>query len=535
MLPTPVPPTDAEHKPDLVESLQQSDLKRWSPRRAGLPPLFDWWPSYVALGALAVLGVVAASRLVVETLVPFAHVVLVFSLAAALTFAIAPLVGRLEDRMPRPLAVALVFVALIVSIAAFGLLVARPLTVEGQALADRIKEYSDAVQGRGPLIFGGQPLPAGIQDQIRAVVEAQGPDLAARSAGLVVAFLAVLVDLAIVLVVTFYLLLDARRFRVLILRTLEPPNRAGARRVFNEIARVFGAYIRSQLIVALSLAALVSLALIAIGVPYALLLGAFAGIVELVPMLGPFLGAVPALLIASTLPFPTVLWTAIAFVVIQQVESNVLVPRLTGNAVGRTTRRVRELGPRDEEHVQDRRTGGDPDGGGEDVEREPALRAAQHAVERQAQQPGGGPHDQRRDDPRHDGRDPGEVRAADPRHHSGHLAPEGRRIQQVEQRVEAIRVVPLDSVQQGHLHVGGPRRAEQALLLQRETALHERAKGLAAGRDREDHRHRGAPQHGHDATEAVDRRHREHERGGEPEWRRHRHRDRQGRPLARHV
>src|SRR5438477_3059164 len=334
MLPTPVPPTDAEHKPDLVESLQQSDLKRWSPRRAGLPPLFDWWPSYVALGALAVLGVVAASRLVVETLVPFAHVVLVFSLAAALTFAIAPLVGRLEDRMPRPLAVALVFVALIVSIAAFGLLVARPLTVEGQALADRIKEYSDAVQGRGPLIFGGQPLPAGIQDQIRAVVEAQGPDLAARSAGLVVAFLAVLVDLAIVLVVTFYLLLDARRFRVLILRTLEPPNRAGARRVFNEIARVFGAYIRSQLIVALSLAALVSLALIAIGVPYALLLGAFAGIVELVPMLGPFLGAVPALLIASTLPFPTVLWTAIAFVVIQQVESNVLVPRLTGNAVG---------------------------------------------------------------------------------------------------------------------------------------------------------------------------------------------------------
>src|SRR6266513_6473276 len=114
MLPTPVPPADAEHKPDLVESLQQSDLKRWSPRRAGLPPLFDWWPSYVALAALAVLAVVAASRLVVETLVPFAHVVLVFSLAAALTFAIAPLVGRLEDRMPRALAVALVFVALIV-------------------------------------------------------------------------------------------------------------------------------------------------------------------------------------------------------------------------------------------------------------------------------------------------------------------------------------------------------------------------------------------------------------------------------------
>ena len=334
MQPTPLPPPDPQPKPDIVESLQQSDLKRWSPRRAGLPALFDWWPSYVALAALALLAVLAASRLIVDTLVPFAHVILVFSLAAALTFAIAPLIGRLEHRMPRTLAVALVFIMLIATLAAFAYLVARPLTAEGQALADRITEYSDAAQGKRPLVIGDQPLPAGVQDQIRAIVQAQGPDLAARSAGLVLASLAVVVDLAIVLVVTFYLLLDAHRIRVLILRSLEPPNRAGARRVFNEISRVFGAYIRSQLIVALSLAVLVTLTLTVIGVPYALLLGAFAGIVELVPMLGPFLGAVPALLIASTLPFPAIVWTGIAFVAIQQFESNVLVPRLTGQAVG---------------------------------------------------------------------------------------------------------------------------------------------------------------------------------------------------------
>ena len=236
--------------------------------------------------------------------------------------------------MPRTLAVALVFLALIAAIAAFAYLVARPLSTEGQALADRIKEYSDAVQGKRPLVIGDQPLPQGVQDQIRAVVQSQGPDLAARSGGLVLAFLAVIVDLLIVLVVTFYLLLDARRFRVIMLRTLEPPNRAAARRVFYEIAHVFGAYIRSQLIVALSLAVLVTVALTILGVPYAVLLGAFAGIVELVPMLGPFIGAVPALLVTSTQPFPAILWVALAFVAIQQFESNVLVPRLTGNAVG---------------------------------------------------------------------------------------------------------------------------------------------------------------------------------------------------------
>jgi predicted PurR-regulated permease PerM len=104
--------------------------------------------------------------------------------------------------------------------------------------------------------------------------------------------------------------------------------------VFNEIARVFGAYLRSQLIVAVSLGALVTVALSAIGLPYAVLLGAFAGLVELVPMLGPFLGAVPAIVVASAQPFPTVAWTIVAFVVIQQFESNFLVPRLTGHAVG---------------------------------------------------------------------------------------------------------------------------------------------------------------------------------------------------------
>lgn len=334
MQPAPLPQPDGDAKPDLLEEAQQTDLKRWSPRRAGMPAVFDWWPSYVALAALAVLALLAASRLIVETIAPFAHVLLVFSLASALTFGIAPLVGRLEDHMPRTLAVALVFVALIASIAALAIVVARPLTIEGQALGDRIKEYSEAAQGKRPLVIADQPLPPGVQDQIRSVVESEGPGLAARSSGLVLAFLAVLVDLAIVLVVTFYLLLDSRRIRVLILRALEPPNRAGARRVFDEISRVFGAYLRSQLIVALSLAAMVTVALTLIGVPYALLLGALAGIVELVPMLGPFLGAIPALLIAATLPFPIVLWTAIAFIVIQQLESNVLVPRLTGNAVG---------------------------------------------------------------------------------------------------------------------------------------------------------------------------------------------------------
>jgi predicted PurR-regulated permease PerM len=55
---------------------------------------------------------------------------------------------------------------------------------------------------------------------------------------------------------------------------------------------------------------------------------------ELVPMFGPILSAVPAVLVALFLPLPTVVWVLLFFFVVQQVESNILGPRITGHAVG---------------------------------------------------------------------------------------------------------------------------------------------------------------------------------------------------------
>ncbi len=72
----------------------------------------------------------------------------------------------------------------------------------------------------------------------------------------------------------------------------------------------------------------------AIGLPYALLLGLLAGVFEALPMIGPLLGMLPALLIAlATMPAQAV-WVVVAATVIQQIENNVLVPRVMGRTVG---------------------------------------------------------------------------------------------------------------------------------------------------------------------------------------------------------
>ena len=70
-----------------------------------------------------------------------------------------------------------------------------------------------------------------------------------------------------------------------------------------------------------------------IGVPSALGLGFVAGVLEFIPYLGPILSAVPALLLASTQSWEMVAWTLGLFVVVQQVENNIILPLVTGRAV----------------------------------------------------------------------------------------------------------------------------------------------------------------------------------------------------------
>ncbi len=324
------PPRPAD---DVIQDLQRSGWSRWSPMRAGVPALIDWWPAYVLLIALVVLAALVTLRIAVDLLSPLGHVIVIAGIACVLTFSLAPLVSRLEHWMPRRAAATIVFFGTLSVLLALAGVIAWQLSGEGERLSNQLTELSEALKGNRSLAIGPYEIPPNIQERVRDLSD-QGARIDEWSAAMAIGLITSLIDLVLVLVITFYLLLDARRLRTVVLRWLEPPHRAGARRVFSEIAHVFGAYVRAQLMVAASLGLLVAIALVALGVPYAVFLALFAALAELIPMVGPVAGAVPALLVAATLPLPTVIWVAIAFVVIQQIESNFLLPKLTGHAVG---------------------------------------------------------------------------------------------------------------------------------------------------------------------------------------------------------
>ncbi len=327
--PTP-PPRPAD---DVIQDLQRSGWSRWTPRRAGVPALIDWWPAYVLLIALVVLSVLVTLRLAFEFLSPFGHVLVIAGVACVLTFSLAPLVTRLENLMPRRAAAALVFFGTLAALLALAGVIAWQFSGEGQRLSNQLAQLSDALKSNSSITIGPYEVPANIQERLSAVTE-QGAKIDEWSASVAIGTVTSLIDLGLVLVITFYLLLDIRPLRAVVLRWLDPTHRPGARRVFSEIARVFGAYVRAQLLVALSLGILVAAVLLVLGVPYALFLALFAAMAELIPMVGPVVGAVPALIVAASLPMPTVIWVGVAFVFIQLIESNILVPRLVGKAVG---------------------------------------------------------------------------------------------------------------------------------------------------------------------------------------------------------
>jgi predicted PurR-regulated permease PerM len=110
--------------------------------------------------------------------------------------------------------------------------------------------------------------------------------------------------------------------------------RAGARSVWNDVEIRLGLWVRGQLTLMATMGVMTGVVYSLLGVPGALLLALIAAITEAIPIIGPLLGAIPAVLVAATVSPELALIVAGLYVVIQFVEGNVLVPIVMRHAVG---------------------------------------------------------------------------------------------------------------------------------------------------------------------------------------------------------
>lgn len=138
----------------------------------------------------------------------------------------------------------------------------------------------------------------------------------------------------LVLVLTFYSLRDFYLIRDTFLKFISPKRQQKVIKVMGEIDYSLGSYIRGQLIVCTFIGILTYLWLRIIGVEFALLLGVVAGITNIIPYFGPWIGAVPSVLVALFTSPMLAVKVIIGITVIQQIESSVVAPQVIGKKMG---------------------------------------------------------------------------------------------------------------------------------------------------------------------------------------------------------
>ncbi|WP_454916853.1 AI-2E family transporter [Xanthobacter sediminis] len=138
----------------------------------------------------------------------------------------------------------------------------------------------------------------------------------------------VLVGLFLVVVGGLYFAVDPALYRGLFLNLWSEEERPHVLRRMMLIADDLRSFLKAQVIAMVVVGVLTFIGLTILGIPSSLALALFASLAEFVPMVGPVVAAIPALLIASTLGLDSALWTLVMFVAVQQTESNLITPVL---------------------------------------------------------------------------------------------------------------------------------------------------------------------------------------------------------------
>lgn len=299
---------------------------------------FTWTAADVARATLIVVGVTGIFAL----LFVFRAVLFLLLIGMVLSIALHPLVAWLQRRgLSRASASVVVYLTVSIAVASLAVAGLPLLFKQGQAIVAQVPDayrhfHRSLLEAHSELVRRfAQHLPrdlANLAPHATRSVKAIDTVAQGLSYGRIVAE-GLFIILATMLLAFYWSIHEERTIRSALL-LVPVTQRDAARELIAQMTSKVGAYLRAQGMLCLIMAVMVLVAYWLIGVPYVLTLAITAGVLEAVPVFGPVLGAVPALLVALSVSTTQALWVLGAVTVIQQFESNLLVPRLMDRAVG---------------------------------------------------------------------------------------------------------------------------------------------------------------------------------------------------------
>lgn len=291
--------------------------------------------------ALLVLPVLWAAR---GVLFPYIFALLLAYLMLPLVNLLDRLLGRRVPgaRWPRAVAILLVYLLTAGVIVGFFALVVPVVGQQFQVLWDSRNELIAGAERRGRdlLVWYEENIPPNLQTYVEDALQQAGNTLVktlqtgvTRTFTVVTSTVSFVIGMFVVPFWLFYVLQD--QSKVMKALFLLPPSRVRGdiMNIVRIVDNILSAYIRGQLLLCVFIGVMVTIGLTLLGVRFAALLGLVAGVFEILPFIGPLIGLVPAVIVA-TIQAPLLgLWTLLLFLGIQQAENLFLVPRISGKAV----------------------------------------------------------------------------------------------------------------------------------------------------------------------------------------------------------
>ena len=289
------------------------------------------------------------------------HVVFLFLVAALIAFLLNPLVRTLTRVwIPRGFGVALVYLSFAAIVLAAAVAIGSVVVDQTKSSANRVNDYFTATHGHPPRTdadrdvdrfqhwldthrLGGIDVQKQGHDLVKQIrekdVSRYTGDVINFVEGAAIGTVKFLFSLVLVIVVSIYMLLDMPRLGRAVDRRFPP--HPGSTSLLPRIEHSLASYVRGQLLLSLIIGTSAGLGLWVLGtlgwVPgadtYAVLFGAWVAVTELIPYIGPWLGAIPPFIYALIVHPVSAIWVGLLFLAIHQIEGHVVVPNVMGSAL----------------------------------------------------------------------------------------------------------------------------------------------------------------------------------------------------------
>ena len=340
--PAAAPPSEPERvlAPDSPEIPSRAEPPRAEPPRAVVPRWVQLVLLPVALFAAWALAKAAGK------------VLLIFVIAALIALILNPLVAFVQrPRMPRGLAVLIVYLAFFLTLVGIGFLLANPISNQVRTFTNNlphiineanktIASFQSELNDRGlhvEIVKQGKTALQSIQDKVAK----SASKFVSFGGGLLTEAASAIFDLVLVFVLSVYMLVYGERIGRLVRQAMPDGDGTPADDYPTLVQHAVSRYIGGQLAFSVLMGASAGLSLYVFGLigifpdgrKYALAFGMFYGVMELVPYIGPILGALPPVLVALFTDPLVGLWVALLFVGLQQLEGHIVAPQVFGHTL----------------------------------------------------------------------------------------------------------------------------------------------------------------------------------------------------------